>query len=91
MDDCQKAFHRMQHYLDGELRIWRRWSIRRHIKRCPPCADGFVYEVEFRQIIATRCRDQVPDDLRARIVGALGCDSEQQATPGTAPGTEGRT
>jgi mycothiol system anti-sigma-R factor len=68
----------MHHYLDGELAVWRRWKIRRHINRCPPCADGFVYEVEFRQVIATRCRDQRPDDLRRRIAGALGCEFEER-------------
>jgi mycothiol system anti-sigma-R factor len=81
MDDCQKAFHRMHPYLDGELRVWRRWSVRRHIKRCPPCADGFVYEIEFRQVIATRCRDETPHDLRERIVGVLGCDEMEEEQP----------
>ena len=75
--DCQKAFHRMYHYLDGELTVWRRWNMRRHLNRCPPCADGFVYEVEVRQIISSRCRDEMPDDLRRRIAGALGSDSEE--------------
>jgi mycothiol system anti-sigma-R factor len=69
----------MYHYLDGELTVWRRWKMRRHLNRCSPCADGFVYEVEFRQIIAMRCRDETPDELRQRIVGALGCDSEETA------------
>jgi len=85
MDDCQKAFHRMHHYLDGELRVWRRWSIRRHIRRCPPCADGFVYEIEFRQIIAARCRDEMPDDLRRRIIGALGCEGATETQLRTTP------
>jgi mycothiol system anti-sigma-R factor len=74
--DCNKASYRMHHYLDGELAVWRRWTIRRHIERCPPCADGFVYEVEFRQLIATRCRDEMPDDLRRRIAGVLGCEGK---------------
>ena len=76
--DCDKAFHRMYHYLDGELTVWRRWSMRRHLGKCPPCADGFVYEVEFRQIIAMRCRDQTPEDLRRRITGALGSEAEEE-------------
>ena len=76
--DCDKAFHRMYHYLDGELTVWRRWSMRRHLGKCPPCSDGFVYEVEFRQIIATRCRDETPEDLRCRITGALGSEAEEE-------------
>ena len=75
---CEKAFHRMHHYLDGELTVWRRWYMRRHLNKCPPCADGFVYEVEFRMIIAERCRDRMPDDLRQRITGAIGSESRPE-------------
>ncbi|MEX0665063.1 MAG: zf-HC2 domain-containing protein [Acidimicrobiia bacterium] len=90
--DCDKASYRMHHYLDGELAIWRRWTIRRHIQRCPPCADGFVYEVEFRQVIATRCRDAMPDDLRRRIAGALGCEQgETQRSAGRTAGSAQRS
>lgn len=79
--DCDKAFYRMHHYLDGEVTVWRRWKISRHLNRCPPCADGFVFEVEFRQIVASRCRDEMPPELKRRIVDALGCDSGDRARP----------
>ncbi len=79
--DCDKAFYRMHHYLDGELTVWRRWKIARHLNRCPPCAEGFVFEVEFRQIISSRCRDEMPPELKRRIVDALGCDSTDLARP----------
>jgi len=72
MDDCEKAIHRMYHYLDGELTVWRRWRISRHLDKCPPCAYGYDFEIELRQVIATRCRDQVPPDLKQRIADALG-------------------
>ena len=79
----------MHHYLDGELTVWRRWYMRRHLNKCPPCADGFVYEVEFRMIIAERCREQTPDDLRQRICGAIGFES--QSEEGEAQRSAGRT
>ena len=44
--DCEQAFHRMYRYLDGELTVWRRFVITRHLDKCPPCADGFTFEVE---------------------------------------------
>lgn len=81
MDDCEKAIHRMYHYLDGEITVWRRWRISRHLGKCPPCAQGYDFEMELRQVIAVRCRDQVPPDLKRRIAEALGCD---------APGVEAR-
>jgi mycothiol system anti-sigma-R factor len=72
--DCDKAFHRMYYYLDGEITVWRRWKIRRHLDRCPPCAQGFDFEVELRQVVATRCRDEMPPELKRRIADTLGVE-----------------
>jgi mycothiol system anti-sigma-R factor len=70
--DCDKASFRVYRYLDGELTIWRRWTIRRHLDRCPPCAQGFDFEVELRQVVSMKCRDEAPPDLERRIAEALG-------------------
>ena len=63
--DCDKAIYRVYRYLDGELTVWRRWTIRRHLDKCPPCAQGFDFEIELRQVISTKCRDEVPPELAA--------------------------
>jgi len=78
--DCGKADRRMYRYLDGEITVWRRWRITRHLNRCPPCANGFDFEVELREVIATRCREEVPEDLKARIKAALdrACEHETE-------------
>ena len=60
--DCDKAIYRVYGYLDGELTVWRRWTIRRHLGKCPPCAQGFDFEIELRQVISTKCRDEVPQE-----------------------------
>jgi mycothiol system anti-sigma-R factor len=70
--DCEKAAHRVYHYLDREMTVWRRWTIRRHLSRCPPCARGFDFEIELRQVISMKCRDEAPAELRRRIAEALG-------------------
>jgi mycothiol system anti-sigma-R factor len=70
--DCDKASYRVYSYLDGELTVWRRWTIRRHLDKCPPCAQGFDFEIELRQVVSAKCRDDVPADLRRRIAEALG-------------------
>jgi mycothiol system anti-sigma-R factor len=79
--DCDKAHRRMYRYLDGEITVWRRWRISRHLGKCPPCADGFVFEVELREVIASRCRDTVPDDVKHRIAEAIdkACREHQAA------------
>ena len=74
--DCDKAIYRVYLYLDGELTVWRRWTIKRHLDKCPPCAQGFDFEVELRQVVSTKCRDEAPDDLRRRIAEQLGLPPE---------------
>ena len=49
--DCDKAIYRVYQYLDGELTVWKRRAIARHLDECPPCAHGFDFEIELRQVI----------------------------------------
>jgi mycothiol system anti-sigma-R factor len=69
--DCYKAIYRVYRYLDGELTVWRRWSIRRHLHKCPPCARGYDFEIELRQVVSSKCRDEAPAELRQRIADAI--------------------
>jgi mycothiol system anti-sigma-R factor len=69
--DCEQAGQRVYRYLDGELTVWRRWALTRHLDECPPCAEGFTFELELRQVVASKCRDQAPPGLEARIIAAL--------------------
>ena len=39
---------------------------------CPPCFEAFDFEAEIKQYIAQKCRDRMPDELRARIADAIG-------------------
>jgi mycothiol system anti-sigma-R factor len=70
--DCEETIHQIYFYLDGELTSWRRQQITRHLDECPPCAHGFDFEIELRQVIASKCRDEVPLDLKRRIAEVLG-------------------
>jgi anti-sigma factor (TIGR02949 family) len=79
--DCDDAIHRIYQYLDGELTVWRRRAIARHLDDCPPCADGFDFEIELRQVIASKCRDEVPPELKRRIANALGLTDERLRRP----------
>ena len=70
--DCTEAIHQIYHYLDGELNDEKRSAIAHHLYICPPCADGFDFEVDLRVLIARKCRDDVPPDLRRKIAEAIG-------------------
>ena len=72
--DCEQAIHRVYEYLDGELTVWRRRAITRHLDECPPCADGFVFEVELRRVIVSKCHEEVPSDLKEKIAKAIGIE-----------------
>ena len=70
-DDCGEAIHRLYHFLDGELTDQRRHDIQRHLDDCGPCLEAFDFEAELRLMIATKCRDEVPETLRIRISQAI--------------------
>ena len=75
--DCSEVLHRVYEYLDGELTVWRRRAITRHLDECPPCADGFVFELEIRRIVVSKCREEAPVSLRRKIADALGIVSPE--------------
>ena len=75
--DCDDAFLRIYEYLDGEMTVWRRQAITRHLDECPPCADGFTFELEIRRIVVSKCREEVPPSLRLRIAQSLGLVTDE--------------
>ena len=77
-DECRDAVHSLYHYMDGELTFERRELIRHHLDDCPPCGEAFDFEAELRIVISQKCREQVPDHLRARVADALRQDTEPQ-------------
>ena len=72
--DCSEALHQLYHYLDGELPESTRLSVVAHLEYCPPCVQVVVFEVELRRIVAKRCREEPPGELRHRIARAIGVD-----------------
>ncbi len=79
--ECREALDRLYTFLDGELTAERRRQIQGHLSSCLPCLEAFDFEAELKALIATRCRDEVPAQLRARIAVAL----HEAVTSGTAP------
>lgn len=87
---CEEAIHRLYHFLDGELTLERRTAIRHHLDECSPCVGAFEFEAEIRMLVASKCRDEVPDGLRQRIALALSHhDHEVSSEPGIPPAEGG--
>ena len=80
--DCSDSIERLYSYLDGELTDERRAEIKRHLDECPPCLDAFDFESELRVVIASRCKDRVPDALRARIHAVLEEEERRRESAG---------
>ena len=68
---CEESLRELYGYLDGALTIERRTVIRVHLEECSHCVDVFDFEVELRQVIAMRCREEVPESLRIRILEVI--------------------
>jgi len=87
--NCREVLHSVYHFLDGEMKPERRDQIARHIDKCAPCLRAFGFETEIRRLVADRCRDKVPDELRIRIAAVIAHEHKQSASAGgIAEGTE---
>lgn len=74
--ECNDTLHELYHFLDNELTDDNRARIRQHLEGCPPCFEAYDFEAELKNYIADRCRERVPDSLRARIADAIGHDHD---------------
>ena len=71
--DCDNAIFRVYEYLDGELTVWRRRAITRHLDECPPCAQATTSRSRSGRSIVSKCREEAPERACGRkIAEALG-------------------
>ena len=75
--DCGQTVERLYQFIDGELTDERRQQIERHLDECSPCLQAVGFERELRVVIANRCKDRVPEELRQRIKAALEKEEQQ--------------
>ena len=80
--DCDETIHELYHFLDGELTEAKRKEIEYHLDNCGPCVDIVSFESELRRVIADRCREQVPEELRNKIAELINheLDSSQSGS-----------
>ena len=81
---CDDVLESMYLYLDEEqLSDEKRAEVRTHLNECIPCLESFEFEVEFKEIIKTKCRDEVPahvyEKVRAKL--SIEIDSTSQIPP----------
>ena len=64
---CEKVLAKVYPYLDREIGLFRKLWVRWHLWRCPPCADGFVFEDRFKERVKKGCIEEVPEELLDRM------------------------
>lgn len=72
--ECNEALHELYTFLDGALTGERRETIRHHLDDCTPCLEHYDFEAELRIVISTKCRDEVPQSLKDKILRQLQAD-----------------
>lgn len=84
MPDCNETLHELQLFLDGELPSEEYEHVLEHLDECLECFHTFDFQAELKQVIAEKCREQMPPDLLERIQQCLtpeGADASETAEP----------
>lgn len=77
--DCNDSLAELYTFLDGELTDSKRDEIRQHLHDCSPCLERFDFQAELKAVIARKCHEEVPQELRDRIARSIGIDAESGA------------
>ncbi len=71
MGDCNDSLAQLYTFLDGELTDEKRVDIRKHLDDCSPCLERFDFQAELKVVIAKKCHEEVPQELRDRIAALI--------------------
>lgn len=79
---CDDLLRELDDFLHGELDADEQRRLRAHLEDCPPCFETADFQAHLRQLIAKRCREEVPSTLQARLVAMLHLEIRDSAGPG---------
>jgi mycothiol system anti-sigma-R factor len=77
MITCAEAVERLWKYLDGELTPGDQAALEEHLGFCRVCCGEVEFAKELRGFLARSAAEQLPEDVRARLIASL---DELQAT-----------
>jgi len=69
--ECDEAISELYSYLDGELNEATVAHIESHLRQCSPCLEAYDFEKELRRMITAKSSEEMPGDLRRRIIDVL--------------------
>jgi len=69
--DCEQLLFHAHAHAQGQLTWWRSLLITRHLDECPDCLGNYNRQIAFRAVITSKCQEQAPAHLEARIYEAI--------------------
>jgi mycothiol system anti-sigma-R factor len=71
MISCSEAMKQLWEYLDGTVDDSDRAAIEEHLSLCQRCCGELEFAEELRRFLAGSAREEIPDDVRARLNAAI--------------------
>ena len=68
---CAEARAHLEAFLDRECTADLAERLAQHVAACPYCSRIADAETHLREILRSRCAEQAPPELRARVLGRL--------------------
>lgn len=68
---CAEARAHLEAFLDRECTADLTERLAQHVATCPHCSRIADAETHLREILRSRCAEQAPPELRARVLGRL--------------------
>ena len=68
---CAEARAHLEAFLDRECTADLTERLAQHVAACPCCSRIADAETHLREILRSRCAEQAPPELRARVLGRL--------------------
>jgi mycothiol system anti-sigma-R factor len=71
MITCADAVERLWAYLDGTLTANDKAALEEHLGFCRVCCGEVEFAQELRGFLARSAAEELPDDVRARLIATL--------------------
>ncbi|WP_327317737.1 mycothiol system anti-sigma-R factor [Streptomyces sp. NBC_01235] len=80
--DCSEVLDHLYEYLDSEMPPVDRDKFQHHFEECSPCLEKYGLEEAVKKLVKRCCgHDDVPSDLRSKVLGRLDLIRSGQAVP----------
>ena len=80
--DCSEVLEHLYEFLDSEMPDVDRDKFQQHFKECSPCLEKYGLEEAVKKLVKRCCgHDDVPTDLRSKVMGRIELIRSGQAVP----------